>query len=287
MKHLKTVIPANCKIVLAGDLHIGALNFSKSAFADMVSKVKRGKNTYLIGMGDYLEAKEPADPHFEIRATDKNMNQFAAQMEYFYNAIKPIASKVIGLLRGNHEDKIERKVGNLLETFVCKPLSIPYAGYSCIHVFTDKRGSVKFKFFLHHGFGFLNSNAKDPDQELANMKAGLRKKLKNKAGDCVVKAMGHTHKLIVAEPHREKLFMLEEQGKTVSGYSPVKMVPHPGEALDPDMTWAVNTGTFRKLHNDFGEDDYSEKAGYDPVDIGYAVVHINDYKVTRVERVVV
>jgi len=285
MELIEKTLPPNHKLILFGDLHCGSRNVSWDGFHAMIDRVKRERNTYMVGMGDYIEAKVVNDPHFNLAATDKDTPTIIHQAQRVVKELIPVKDKILVLLRGNHEKKFERLIGDLTREFIADPLGANYGGYVCKLSITDGT-NIKYKLFLHHGFGNVTSNSKDYRQMEGNMLSNIQRKLQMKSSDCILSAMGHTHKLLIAEPIPQ-LCMTDNGRKTTSHYEAVPMMPANGDRLQPHLRWYVNTGTFRRLHGDPGYDDYGEEFGYDPVDIGYAVVHVHKYEVARIEPVVI
>jgi hypothetical protein len=199
MQFVDRTVPANFNLFLFGDVHIGTLlhyedGFDK--FIDMLNSPYDGvKHNAAIGMGDYIEAIDHSDKRFDVHSVDLGKIRPDQQMDHFESKIKSSAKKIVLLKFGNHEGKLTKYYDYV--NSACRKLSIPYGTYTAITTFSrrPKNGSKKeqylFKSFTTHGNGSINSIADDPERLEANLNLSLKRKLKNKAGDCALMAMGH------------------------------------------------------------------------------------------------
>jgi hypothetical protein len=145
-----------------------------------------------------------------------------------------------------------------------------------------------FKTYHTHGWGSINSNAKDDIQYDANRKAGLKRKLvKSGHGDCVYMSRGHDHQLIVVDPTVNNKMFLTDDGEGIHQQYHVASSQN-APFIPPDNRWYATTGSFRKLYSKpgLGSVDYSEMAGFSPSEIGYAKVNVRDGQITSVDKVV-
>jgi predicted phosphodiesterase len=279
MKILTALVPSSCDVVLFGDT--GDVMQHEDGVRQVIDFIASGEDRRAIHMGDEINAIVTDDKRYQSDTT-KNpipVKQMLAAVEQY----KPIRSKILCWLKGNHTDKLHR-FGNLTE-LMCRPehLDVPYGTWSARLELADENGPFAKMFLMHGGAFTLSSNAKDYEQRMANMKASLKMRMVHKAGDCVVMACGHTHKLMVVEPAR-KLFLVTDDGKLKQRYTFPAM--QADGYINPDSRWYVNTGSFLRLYQD-GVDGYAERLGLDPVELGYAVVEIRDRKVAGVRRVVI
>jgi hypothetical protein len=173
---------------------------------------------------------------------------------------------VLTWLLGNHEMKIHLW-GNLSK-YIAEELNVPYGTYSCKLDIKTPSGNIKY--FLHHGFGSINSHAKSPLQRKTNMNESLKLKLMFKAGDCQVMACGHTHKLLIYPPTPE-LFIYSDEDRLYQDYT--NHVPPTENFIHPDNRWYVNTGSFLKLYEN-GISGYADIAGYNPIELGFVICEI-------------
>ena len=181
---------------------------------------------------------------------------------------------------GNHEYGLMR-FENITQE-IARMLGVAYGGLSCKVALCDDNGQSWTKLFLCHASkNKLTSASKDPVQRKANMLASLKQSLQNKASDCQLMACGHTHKLLVLPP-TPLLVMGDDGTELTSGYTPAGA--HADGYILPEARWYANTGSFLRT-NVVGEETYAELLGYDPVDLGWIKVTIEDYRIANVEAV--
>lgn len=273
MQLISADLPSDFELIFFGDTHDGTILQHRDGIQVLIDYVLAKRNRYAVHMGDWLEAIMRDDKRYDdCTIQDKPLMQCSSTVKDF----TPIKKRLLCGLSGNHEFKLHR-FGNLAD-HICRELGIPYGTYAAKIAMNDSHG-LMFKAYINHGFGRLNSNAKDPEQQIANMKANLKLKLKNKAADCAIMAMGHTHKLLVVEPTRS-LYLTDDGIKLKQHY---KGTATNGQYIDPDERWYVNTGSFLK-NSELGEISYPEVAGYDPVELGFIVSEIHDRKITSVYK---
>jgi UDP-2,3-diacylglucosamine pyrophosphatase LpxH len=271
-------LPSNHDIVLSGDDHIGSHMSHDDGINQLIDRV-RAENTYLVKMGDVIEAIMLDDKRYDRTArNDIPLRQAQEAIERY----TPVKKKLVAWLQGNHELKLW-KFGNLSQ-FMAEELEVPYGTYTAIIEVSDEYG-LMYRLFVSHGFGTLSSRAKDAEQQRANMMAALKMKLKAKRADCIAMAMGHTHKLMVVNPTGE-LYLNTEDGRTKQHY--IEAGEPTASYIPPEQRWYVNTGSFMRLYNDdLDVSGYGEIKGYDPTEMGFAVFKVRDRKPVDVEKVTV
>lgn len=273
MQLLSAELPSNFELIFFGDTHDGTILQHRDGIQVLIDYILAKRNRYAVHMGDWLEAIMRDDKRYDdCTIQDKPTEQKKSAIKMFY----PIRKRMLCGLTGNHENKLHR-FGNLAGD-ICEGLGIPWGTYAAKIAISDKHG-LMFKAYVNHGFGSLKSNAKDAEQRIGNMRAALKLKLRNKAADCAIMAMGHTHKLIVAGP-TEDLYLTDDGQSLKQHY---KGTATNGQYIDPDERWYVNTGSFLK-NSAIGAISYPEVVGYDPVELGFIVSEIHDRKITSVYK---
>ena len=101
------------RIYAFGDLHLGNANANESALKALVKLIGADDNGYWIGMGDYADFINIRDPRFEPRdlagwllGGDELADIARTECDYITALLAPIREKCIGLIAGNHEEKI-------------------------------------------------------------------------------------------------------------------------------------------------------------------------------------
>ena len=291
------VLPMTHKIFLISDTHTGVKLQHKEGIKKMIKRVKAEPHNYVCHLGDVIEGIEVTDKRFCHESTDPvnalPVKQYAAAADDFFD----IRDRWIITLFGNH-DRTMKNTGNLLQSIFCKEMDEgfdrdTYGTYSCYLSIKDKTGKMMYKMYLAHGNKSLNNNNPDPGMKLANQQKRLKDHLWKPSKDCFIAACGHNHQLLIRPPFPE--LVVYDDGEdiqhTYTKPRQVCMIDEDGDIIPhhPDLKWYVSTGSFYKLYGN-PKDQYSgynEKAGYEPNELGYAVVHVKDGVVKDIEKVVI
>lgn len=281
MKLLHKRMPDTFDLYLLGDSHEGNRAQHTNGVENAIHEIADSPSAFFVHMGDECDAVASDDKRYKHETTSQPipLQQAIAVAKQF----EPAKRKCVAWLNGNHNEKLAR-MGNLTRDVVCAKLGVPYGSWTCKLRLDDSRGRQMFKLYLTHGFrGTFTSNAKDHEQRIANMKAALKMRLSNKACDCLIMAMGHTHKLMVVDPAK-RLIMSDDGEHLRQNY----LMAGDGRAdyIEPDRRWYANTGSFLRTFIE-GEDGYAEVAGYDPVELGYVVVRVRDRAVVSVKPITI
>lgn len=274
-------MPSTFRLYLFGDNHEGSLMRSKDSFLEMRERIMKDSGAYVIEMGDCIEAIACDDRRYNVH-TDSGLTP-GEQCENIVRDYKPMKNKMLCMLDGNHPNKHDRIV-NLVKDCVLAPMGIPgkYGTDSARVTLTDKRGDTMFRVFAWHGNGTIGSTNTEPILREAMEKVQVKRKLVEKAGDCLLMAMGHTHRLIVAAP-KPKLYLYEKDGEIRQAYAAAGQGF--AEYIPPESRWYCNTGGFLKMYGPMGTSSYVEKAGYDPLVLGYVRAEVVDRELVKVDKV--
>ena len=275
--------PANFNIFLFGDDHEGTEMRHVNGWdtlCDMLESPWNGippRSNFAIDHGDIIEAIKVDDKRydFKTRGTAENVGE---QRE---NAIKhrmPIKNHLVAILEGNHPWK--HKHHEDITEIVARAIDVPYGTWSCVVAWKGVK-SLMFKSFHTHGGRSITSCADDPIRIESNMSLSLKRLLKRQTGDCILMAMGHTHKLLVVKPRRE-MYIRSDDEKMISEYTSSQ--PN-AKYIHPDGRWYINTGSFLKKYSEMGRFGYAEQAGYDPVGLGFVICEIRDRIPVAMRRV--
>jgi len=246
---------------------------------DMIESPYEGlaaKHNYAVCHGDLIEAIAVDDPRYDIRTTKEPFP--LKQMKDAVDMLKPIRSKLIALLEGNHEWKLWR-FGDI-SAEMASMLKVPFGTYSCKLIYKDKHGGLIYKHYATHGRKMINSTADDPERRESNMKLILKRHLKMKQGDALLMSKGHTHKLLVCEP-KARLYLKDDGYDIKQAFTQVDQT---AEYIPENLRWYVNTGAFQKMSR-LGISGYAERAEMDPIELGWAVVVVRDRKIIRVDKI--
>lgn len=132
------------------DVHYGSSYCDIEAFQEFLAD--SDDNTYFIGVGDILDAIVLKDKRYsksnDATAIDAIINQVVFEL---YDILKPYASRIIGLSRGNHEQTVVDKCSVDPIDIVCRMLNINYFGYSYLVQLAINQKILTIK--GHHGWG--------------------------------------------------------------------------------------------------------------------------------------
>ena len=278
MELLKADIKKSCEIVLWSDTHDGDVHQASDKVHEMIEWIGAKNNRYFVHLGDAIEAIRTDDKRYQSDTTTQPIP--VLQALDVVRQFRPIRKHCLAWLKGNHEDALSRS-GDLVRDIICRELEMPYGSYTC-KLRLENNGNPLFKAFLWHGprSAAMNSNAKDYVQRQANMLALLKRRLEQKAGDCLVMCIAHTHKLLILPPS-SRLVLSDDGDKIRQSY--IGQGCGLDEFIELDRRWYVNTGCAIRLYVT-GVDGYAERAGYDPMEIGCAIAEIDGGKLVNIRK---
>lgn len=279
MRLLDVAMPGDFNLYLYGDCHEGTVAHYGKGFAEMSAAILSDPIGYAVDHGDMIEAITIDDKRYDPdTCKDRVLTQIDTAIEVRREMAE--AGKLLAILKGNHEDKLWR-YGDIGEHIAGK-LGVAYLSYTGKLSYRSGDGKLMFKHYVSHGRRSINSCADDPVRREANMLLSLKRILGAKAGDCALMSMGHTHRLMVARPYHA--LYLTDDGSTVQQH--YYRTQQTEDYIHPDHRWYVNTGSYYRTQV-MGADTYSEKAQYDPLELGYARVEIRGGLIAKAERVLV
>ncbi len=134
-----------------GDIHLGSVNCDEAQLDRDIRWILE-KDAWWIGMGDYLECITRKDLRFrpeDVAEWCRGEGDVAeAQLQRFVSKIGPIKDKCIGLVKGNHEDKIYDKWDNDIYGRLLYYLKVPEQ-----RIRLDTRGFIRLRFRRRSGAG--------------------------------------------------------------------------------------------------------------------------------------
>jgi hypothetical protein len=161
------------RIYPISDTHIGAAACDEDKLKALVARIATDDRAYWLGGGDYCEFINRSDSkRFDPVSLAKwltvaDLADLArAQIEMFLSIIKPISSKCLCLVEGNHEESIrkhyERDIYSDIVTGVKTTgafpadyqLALGYSGYLNLDFFRDSGNhhAKRIIISLHHGY---------------------------------------------------------------------------------------------------------------------------------------
>jgi len=245
-------------LIPIGDIHLGAAACDEQLLDTVVQRIADDDHAVWVGMGDYCEFINLRDPRFNMATLAdwvgraELVDLAGAQVDRFVAKVRPIASKCLGLIAGNHEAALhkhyERDVYSNIVTRVKRDggfeadhsLALGVYGWlSLLFYRSEKRTrGTAIRINVHHGF---------TGGKLAGAKAlNMQKWIWTHASDLVIH--GHSHNTSAMAETVEAL----DKGDNI---------------VDVTRRGCYG-GTFLRTVNEGGPSTYSEVKGYFPLPIG-------------------
>jgi hypothetical protein len=153
-----------------GDFHLGAPDCDEAALRRHVKLIAADEHARWIGMGDYGDLIDPRRDHradsypIPVRYRDAQYADGGIVSETVCHAceiLEPIAGKCLGLIGGNHEEKVRRTMDRSVDAEIAKELGIlnKHLGYTGFIRWRFKRRSSTARggisavgVHVHHGW---------------------------------------------------------------------------------------------------------------------------------------
>jgi len=249
------------KIIPIGDSHIGNIGFYRERLIEDVKRIAEDDNAYTVLMGDICESITIADKRFDPRSIDKRYHVtdlshlIRRQLEDAVDYLAPLKGKVLGVLAGNHEEKIRLTAYYDVSLELARELNAPYLGYD---------GFIRLNFIRRTPNSTKqNSRCVETIDIYANHGHGGGRRNGSKVNvlddasnifDCDIVYMGHGHKKIIAPPM-------------------VRLGLDKNCNLVQKKKYSVMTGSFLKGYVEDAT-TYVEKQLYTPADLGTVTTYI-------------
>jgi UDP-2,3-diacylglucosamine pyrophosphatase LpxH len=135
------------EVVFLGDCHLGSPQFDQSRFLAMTEYCLKN-NIYVFLMGDMIEL---ATRHSVGGGVYEQAFPGQTQHEVMCEWLTPLANKklILGLLQGNHEERVYKESGVNISKAMARELSIPYLGDACWNMF--RVGDRTYTIYSLHG----------------------------------------------------------------------------------------------------------------------------------------
>jgi len=135
------------EVLFIGDAHYGSPQFDQVRFLQQLEYCLKNR-LYVLLMGDLLEMATRTSVGAGIYQQEHiGQSQFEQMAEW----LKPLADKglILGLLNGNHEDRVYQATGINVSKALARELEIPYLGDACWNIFSVNR--QKYTVYSLHG----------------------------------------------------------------------------------------------------------------------------------------
>jgi len=222
-----------------GDAHDGISMHLQEEWSLAFDRLRRDKHAYCIGMGDYSEFRKPDDKFYDAKLATATIQEQVRRVQKRFDSVK---GQVIGLLIGNHEEDITRKITYDPYIPYCEDRGFSHLGRMAMIEFVFPCGKT-YNVMVAHGHG--NGGSKGGEVNRVEKMLG--------EFDCDLYMQGHNHHL--GEGVRTEITF--EHGVKRRRYK----------------QWLF-TGSFLDGHAD-NVNSYVERSGGSPRPVGYGVAELS------------
>lgn len=234
------------EIVPIADLHIGDPASQEHVIKSLIDDVLNTENRYTILIGDLMNtaiAGSKSDFYSETLKPSQ-------QLQRCYNLLYPIKDKILGIVSGNHEERISRSVGVDMTQLLATELGLEelYSDTSALIFIKfgmrkDKQRPMQYSIYVNHGHG----GGRRPGGKIN----GLADFGSIIDADCFI--IGHTH---LPASFKDQAF---------------RVIPQSGSAVLRERLF-VNTASALDYSG------YGNRQGYQPVSNSYPVITFDNEK---------
>lgn len=240
-----------------GDIHLGSRACDEKRLDKLIGWVLNKEDTYVIGMGDYVDGilrqdlKRFMGTAIKEELRDMLDSMINEQTRMVVKKFKSLADegRLIGMAEGNHEYSIKQHHSYDILKEICSQLSVPFLGYSFFYRLTLKKANTATKrnlvIYGHHGHG----TGRKVGSSTNRLVDGIT------SYDADVHLMGHDHQKLGKRYIR---LGVTSKGNCKLVHKPVVL---------------ARTGSFLKTCV-VGDTTYAEKAGYPPNDLGVVRIDV-------------
>ena len=125
------------EVIPIADLHIGDPACRNDIIKSLIDGVLANKNRYIVLVGDLMNtaiANSKSDFYGEIMKPSQ-------QLQYCYKLLNPVRDRILGIVGGNHEERISKSVGVDMTQLLATELGLE-------HLYSDTSALI----FLRFGF---------------------------------------------------------------------------------------------------------------------------------------
>lgn len=257
-------------VIPIGDIHYGSVNCNVERLKGVVKYIKDNKNIYWLGMGDMIEAINYSDPRYDPKNNAKGESDLSnlvyTQLSEVSELLSPISERCIGILEGNHEEKVRLTHHLSSIDILCEMLwnksgkkvvvkNLTSCAYVRLRFGRPRKGNGFINkvvdIWCHHGYSAGRTVGADINS------------LTRIGGDfeADIFLVGHSHKKICHIG--ERLYLTRNKGSSF--------------LLAKKILYGI-TGCFYQTYKEGGTRSYAEKKCYPPTPIGVLKILIEPHK---------
>jgi predicted MPP superfamily phosphohydrolase len=127
------------ELIFIGDIHYGHPACNKIFLNEAIKYVAEKDNRVWVGTGDYCETGLRESVGESVYEQEMPPGEQAQEIVQLF---KPIKEKCLGLITGNHEDRVFNKSGvRLVQDIICMNLGVPFLGFSAWFYINKYKGN--------------------------------------------------------------------------------------------------------------------------------------------------
>lgn len=283
---LRDKLPKTCTICWIADLHVGRVDLKEDLIRKEVQKIEQNPDWFVGLGGDLIEAIAVGDKRFSLEEHGGKHAVANAQVDFCVELLNPIKDRILFVLTGNHEDTIApvyRATDDLCLKLGIKE-TVAHGNFDAVAHLTDN-DKYPVKWYAHHGAGSIRSQAGDRDQIYRNDARKVKRKLRNIRSDCILMSIAHIHKTRICFPPKLMGMVGTTERPVKQAYPEVMIDPDTGYISEDSRTY-FSTGAWwgGQVIN---KDTYGSKKMFDPLELGYNRIRIEDGYIKSVEDIIV
>ena len=143
----------HCNIIPLSDIHVGDSFFNEKKYLKMIKWIENNKDVYVTLGGDLINNAiigSVSDIYGEVKTPSQ-------AKKWVVNSLMPIKDRILGVVRGNHENRSKKLTDWDITEDIASELDAPYNAESLyINIKLGNyrnRGRVNYTMFLNHGAG--------------------------------------------------------------------------------------------------------------------------------------
>lgn len=175
------IVPLPC-------MHYGHPAHVSTLFDWAIDYIRSSPYRFGLFMGDMMEnaTKDSKGDPYECREGPQD------QIDYLVVRFRPISDKIIGVIRGNHENRTRRAVGIDPGKVIAQALDVHYFGIEGLFKLkfgknTWSGNPLVYLIYAHHGYG---------GGRTMGSKANILDRMPHRVEGCDVYMMAHTHQMM-------------------------------------------------------------------------------------------
>lgn len=136
-----------CELIALSDLHVGAHAADLDSLKSVIEGIRTTPHRYALLVGDLMNA---ALAHSKSNIYEEVLHP-QQELDLLGELFDPIAKKILGLVPGNHEDRIWRTAGIDASQILAERFGVPYS--STAMLLKIPVGKEQYAIYIHHGTG--------------------------------------------------------------------------------------------------------------------------------------